>query len=180
MKYKGKKIDKPNEAFVVIPRNDGDLVFKAQAVLDFQMFDDICPRPTPQMKTLRGGQPMPDLEEKSYVDALNEYSERRVDFMILKSLEATDDLEWETVNMEDPTTWKNYDKELSDACLTEREIDRVISIVFEANGLSEAMIQEARDRFLQEQAQAERAQEENSLTVEPMTSASGEPANASE
>lgn len=173
MKFNGKKLDKPNEAFVVIPRHDGDMVFKAQAVLDYQVFDDLCPRPVAPIKIHRVGGEQSDITDKTYLEQLDIYSRRRVDFMILKSLEATEFLEWETVDMNNPETWSNYDKELADSSLTDREVDHVLGIVFEANGLSEDKINEARERFLSQQAQAKEKVDQNTQTVAQQSSTSG-------
>ena len=71
--------------------------------------------------------------------------------MILKSLEATEGLEWETVKMDDPETWLNYEKELKDSGLSPIEVGRIVGICMSANGLDERKMEAARDAFLAEQ-----------------------------
>jgi hypothetical protein len=156
MKINGKNIDQPNEIVCVIPRNNGDIVFKARAVLDYTIFTDLCKRPIPKMIMKRGEkEAKPDIEDKEFIAQIEQYSETKINYMIVQSLGATEGLEWDTVKMTDPTTWGNYDVDLKKSCFTDREIDAIISAVFDANGLNEARIEEARKRFLQSAAQAQ-------------------------
>lgn len=152
MKINGKKIEGPNEEIIIIPRGESDIVFKAQAVLSYDEFDKICPFPEPPMIRRKGAeQATPDYEDKKYIQKQNEYIGKRTHWMILKSIEATDGLEFETVKMSDPETWGNYEKEFKDAGFSEVEINRIIIGVQVANCLSESRLQEARKRFLASQ-----------------------------
>jgi hypothetical protein len=83
---------------------------------------------------------------------MNEYNSKYNDYLFIKSLEATPGLEWETVNIDDPETWKNVHEELKNADLTPTEIQRIHYGIIEANGLSDAKVEEARKRFLASQA----------------------------
>ncbi len=76
--------------------------------------------------------------------------------MILESLKATPNLEWESVNPSDPKTWGGYENELVDAGFSIPEISRVIDCVFDANGLNQKKIDEATKRFLAGQANQQR------------------------
>jgi hypothetical protein len=43
MKIKGRKLETANEEVIVIPRgNDDAIIFKARAVLDMSVFEDLC------------------------------------------------------------------------------------------------------------------------------------------
>ena len=77
-----------------------------------------------------------------------EFNGQRTNYLIAASLRATPDLEWETVQLDNPSTWKNITSELKDADFSELEIGRIRQGVMRANSLDEGMIDEARDRFL--------------------------------
>jgi hypothetical protein len=150
MKIKGQKIEGPNVEVIVIPRGGDkqDIVFQAGAVLDFAPFEKMCPTPTPPSKILKGGKREYNLEDAGYKAALDVHSARRIAWMVLESLKATPDLEWETVKAGDARSWQNYEQELRDSGFSHVEIQRIINGVFAANCLSEARIEEARANFL--------------------------------
>jgi hypothetical protein len=68
--------------------------------------------------------------------------------MIIKSLEETEGLEFESIKLDDHTTWTNVYKEFKDSGLCDMEITRLIDGVMEANSLSDERVEEARSRFL--------------------------------
>ena len=67
--------------------------------------------------------------------------------MFIKSLLATDGLQFDTVDMSQPMTWANWQKELS-AVLSTGELSAVIDIILEANGLNDKKIEAATKSFL--------------------------------
>lgn len=149
MKIKGKKIEGPGVEYVVIPRPDSeDIPFACAAVLDFDEFDKLCPMPDPPMVTRPGGIQTPDVEDEDYQKLLSEHGEKRIDWITLKSLEATKDLEWETVNMQDPKTWKNFEEELKQAGFSFMEVIHIRNGVLSVNSFDDAKMKEARERFL--------------------------------
>lgn len=152
MKMHGREISKPNIEVVVIPRSDGDLVFKAQAVLDYTAFEKLCPVPTPPEKMLPGGSHSVDVNDKAYNTKLMEWAGKKTDWMVLESLKATEGLEWATVDYSDHTTWSNYRKEMVGASLSPAEIQRILQAAIDACGLSQEKIDEATERFLAGQA----------------------------
>ena len=157
MRIAGREIKGSNVETIIIPRGEKAIVFKAQALLDETVVEALCPRPKPRVSIGKGGKRIERTEEKSYQDALNEWGERRVAWLVLKSLEATEDLEWDTVDLNDPNTWLNYKQELIDAGFSDAERARIIEGVMAANGLSESKVEEARQRFLlsmQEESEA--------------------------
>jgi hypothetical protein len=151
MKLFDKTVDAMPEEVVVIPRQTGDLIFKAKPVLDYSEFDALCPRPKPKLRVLASGEQMPQTESKDFQEALSEYATRRFNWMILKSLEATPGLQWDTVKMDDPNTWAGYEKELGDV-LSSLQVAKIIGIVIAACGLDENKIAEATKSFLAGQA----------------------------
>lgn len=151
MKIDGKTIEGPSEEIVVIPRASGDLVFKAKTVLakDYEKFEAICPIPKPPVITRpRGGGTSSDMEDKEYLKALDEWAEQKVAFMFLKSISATENLEWDTVKMAKPETWKNYKTELQAANFSELEMTKLVQCVTDANGMNEEKLIEAKKHFL--------------------------------
>lgn len=177
MKYKGKKLDGPPVEVVVIPRQTEELVFKAQAVLNYDDFEKLAPVPTPPKVVRPGGIESYDTEDKKYNESMDDWASLKFHWMILKSLQATEELEWETVNMSDPSTWDKYESEMAEAGLSPAEIDRIKAAVIDACGLNQAKIDEATKRFLAGQAAAHAAA--SSPSIAPSDTPSGEPANAS-
>ncbi len=175
MKLNGQKIVSKNIEVVVLPRGTGDnLIFKAQAVVDYTEFDKLCPRPSPPTKMKRGGEKIEDIHDPKFKRAILDYGRKRAAWIVLKSLEITPGLEWETVDLSNPDTWPNYEEELRQSGLAEMEMVRILNAVAAANALDDAKIEEARRNFLQ--AEAEAALESSSLQTEQSTTPSGAPA----
>jgi hypothetical protein len=149
MKLKGKKIEGPQERIIVLPRQNGNnLIFKFRAVLDFTDFENLCPIPKPREALKPGGEKTLLLDHPDYLKAIDEWALRKTHYSFLKSIEATEDLEWENVKMGDPDTWEKYQKELEDAGLTEPERVRLLQTYSEVQGLSQDKIDEATRNFL--------------------------------
>lgn len=154
MKLFGNKIECPNEVVLVLPRMSENIVFRAKAVQDFDEFNKVCPEPLPPVRVTKSGRREAVLSDPDYVKAMQEYAQLRVSWLVLKSLQATPGLEWETVDMGRPETWNNYLVELKDAGFSVIEINRIISAVFEANSLDEEKLEAARKAFLAGQGTA--------------------------
>jgi len=155
MRIKGKVPSKPAPEVVVIPRGENgenDIVFHARFV-DMSKFSEVVKRPTPPEKVAPGGVKSQDTDDMEYLTALRQYGEIRFAYMVIESLKETEDLVWETVT-DDPTTWVNYQKELSEAGFTEIEINKVVQAVLNANSMNDQRYEEARDRFLRTRAEA--------------------------
>ena len=151
MKIHGQKIQGPNIEIIAFPRpNTKDIIFKAQAVTNYDDFEKLCPRPTPPTKVYPGKKPIEDVADPQYNEELNDYGQKRTNYMILKSLSVTDGLEWETVDWSDPESWGNYKQELQDSGFSDIEMVRLINGVMAANGLDDDKIEQARERFLAE------------------------------
>jgi hypothetical protein len=107
----------------------------------------------------RPGKPdMRDLNDANYTKALEDYSTKRTGFFVVKSLEATEGLSWDTVDINNPETWDNYLDELKDAGFQPIEIQRIIENVLKANMVDEEYIKKAREDFLATQPQQVQAQ----------------------
>lgn len=149
MRMHGKKLERPNREIIAIPRADSDdIIFIAQAVLDYENFNALCPQPKPGVKLMKGGEKQLDFENPTYKAELAAFSGRRYSWMVLESLKSSPGLEWETVDYSDPTTWKNFEKELKDSGFSDIEVNRILKGVSDANCLNEDKVEEARKRFL--------------------------------
>jgi hypothetical protein len=151
MKINGKDIKGPQMEVVVIPRGDEEIVIKAQAIMDYSDHEKINPQPLPPSKLLPGGETQQLVEDPGYLKKLSDWAQQKTDWMIIKSLSATEGLTWDTVKADDPTTWSNYRKEL-DATFTPAELGKILEVVMSACGLNQSKIEEATKRFLAGQA----------------------------
>ena len=135
------------EQVLVLPRlGSEDIVFRAVAVSSMTEFEAICPEPkAPGVRTKDGFKP--DTEDESYQQLVSLHGDKRLAFIMIKSLEPSD-IEWDEVKIEDPSTWTKWQEELLNAGLSVIEANRVVACVMEANALDEDKLKEARDSFL--------------------------------
>lgn len=149
MKIKGKKIEGPNVEIIPIPRAmSDDIIFMAQAVLDMDPFEKMCPTPIPPMKRLASGETIPNLQDEAYLKSLQNLATKRLAWMVLTSLQATEGLEWEIVDISDHTTWENFREELRQSGFSDIEINRIVAGCINVNALNDDKIEAARERFL--------------------------------
>ncbi len=178
MKIKGKKIEGANIEIIAIPRgNNEDIILMARAILDTGPFDKMCPVPRPPLRKIDGID-VPNLRDKNYQQQVEKHAEKRMAWMVITSLEATEGLEWEKVDAGNSSTWLNLRSELKDSGFSDIEINRIIGGVVSANALNDAKIDEARERFLLLQ-QAQNVELFSQKGVKNST-LSGEPAKDSE
>lgn len=177
MKLDGRKIEGLNEEFIVIPRKDKDIVLRARAIPGYEEFEQMVQLPKPPIKMMPKGKKVSDFENPRYKAGVQDYAMKRTHWLILKSLEATDNLEWETVIMGDPDTWSNFEKEMRDSGFSEVELMKIIQMVMAANGLDETKLEKAREDFLL--SQEKQPEESSSQVVEQENMQFGELVNAS-
>lgn len=156
MKIQGKKITGPNIEIIIIPRGDerDDIILKAEAILDMKVFDAVCPRPKPPIKRLASGDEVPNIKDSGFIRQIEKYAEKKLAWMLIESLQATEGLEWEKVDISDNTTWHLYKEELNEAGFSDTEVQRILNGVTTVNALNEDKINEARERFLRSQQAA--------------------------
>jgi hypothetical protein len=147
MKIGGVEIKGPAEEVLVLPRLEGEnIVIRARAVLDMDEFEAQQPAPAPPgIRTKDGWKQNP--EDKTYKQQMDQHGEARFAYMVLKSLEPSE-IEWEQVDIDDPSTWLKWQDELKGAGISSTEINRIIVCVMQANALDEAKLKEAREVFL--------------------------------
>ena len=176
MKIGGKQVTGPPEVFEIFEREGGPLVFRARALPDMEEFYKRCPEPKPPGKLTKDGY-IPMTNDPGYLEIMANHVKQRVGYMVTRSLEPSE-IEWDTVDLDNPKTWPNWEKDLRDAGMTQVEVNRVGKLVMEANSLDEAKLQAARDSFLLGRVLARSAS--SSQSTEPASSPSGEPAPVSE
>lgn len=178
MKIGGVKIDGPCEEILVLPRvTSDDLVFRARSVPDLDEFETRCPMPVCQKVLGKGGW-KENLDDPTYKQALIDRGTLQHSYMVLRSLEPSD-IEWDTVDMGNPSTWTNWNDDLTNAGLSVVEVNRVILCVSTANSLNEGMLEEARENFLLGLAK-EASDLCSSQDTEKASTPSGEPQSDSE
>jgi hypothetical protein len=147
MKLNGRTIQGPNVEYVVIPRHDGDIVFKCQAVLKMDEFNKLCPAPKPPEIMKPGGAKEVDTSDPTYKAMVQRHLEKRWGYTVLKSLSANE-IEWDTVDLENPETWPNFEQDLENAGFSFQESQLIQMGVSTANGTNPDKLNEARMRFL--------------------------------
>lgn len=154
MKFAGKKIVK-NQYVLPIIRGEVTQYIVLNAVSDPDLFEKICPEPQPQGSSRKPGEAsVPDYSAKSYVDARNEWSKQRWRWLLLEGLKATPELEFETVDIANPDTWKNIEDEFKESGMTKGEYIELIQAVYMVNGLDEDKVKEARESFFRTVSEA--------------------------
>jgi hypothetical protein len=143
----------PEPMVVVIPKGEQKFVFKCAPVMDFTEFEVLCPRPKPPIISRPGQQDVADITDKAYRAAMDTRGEKRFAYMVVKSMSATEGLEWDTVKLNDSSTWTNYHSDLIGAGFSDVEISKIVEKVVLISGFSEEMIEQATASFLVSQAQ---------------------------
>jgi hypothetical protein len=174
MKIKGKVVQPPKALQIAIPRGDDAIIFSCDPVLDYSEFEKRCPEPTPPTENVKGKPPKPLFDDARYKKRMDKHSEHKMAWMVLQSLAATEGIEWETIDLNNPDTWSNYRDELGTA-FTDMEIGLIISKVMDANIPNEDRQDEALKRFAQQQV--EKVEPSPSPSDEQDSTKSGEPAN---
>jgi hypothetical protein len=137
----------PAEEILVLPRGDQRIVLRARGLEDMEPFKALCPEPQMPGKLTKDGW-VPDAEDAGYKSVMEEHGKRRLAYMVVRSLEPSQ-IEWDTVQLDNPATWNNWEADLKQGGMTQVECNRVLSLVLEANCLDEAKLRKARAVFLQ-------------------------------
>jgi len=187
MRIKGTTLSKLNELVLVFERNginpDTDkevenIVFTLRPVTDYQLFLDLVPEPKPPVKILKGGTREEDRQNPEYLERMNKYYSKEVNYTLICSMQATKGLEWTRVKMDDPETWEFAIEELQEF-LYDQEVFKVYQACTTINSVTDASLDKARERFLASQRR-KREDKLSSLITEQSSTQSGEPANDSE
>lgn len=153
MKLHGKEIERPEPVFAVFQRGDNELVIQCEAVYDHEPFEKVCPVPKPPKKVMKGGIEQVVLDDPDYLQRVDKHSERQFAWLVISSISNTPGLEWETVDINKPSTWESYQKEMRESGFLQAEINEIVARVLEANAMDESRMEEARQRFLRLRAE---------------------------
>lgn len=153
MKVKGTHLKEAESLPIPIFRGE-EVEYLLAGPVDLEIFDETCPPPKPVLVQRPGGEAEPDFKNPKYVEQLDVYAKKRIGYMIFKSLQATDGIEWEMFEDGKSETYLLWREELAGYGLTNFEINRVLSAVMEANSLTEDRVVEARKSFLAHRRQA--------------------------
>lgn len=177
MKMHGELVEGPNVEVIVIPRGGKkkDIVFKAQAVMDLEDFNKLCPPPSPPAKVGKNGKKEYNVKDPGYLKSMQGWAEKQTAWIVIQSLKATEGLTWDTVDESNHRTWMNYQTELKSAGFNHFETQRIINGVFAANCLNEARVEEARNAFLL--GQEEPASDTSGPSTEQDSTSSGKSAS---
>ena len=126
-------------------------VFKFAAVLDFADFEKLVPEPKPPNKMLVGGKTIQNVEDSGYKEEISKWSLKRFNWTFLKSISATESLEWDKIKLDDPNTWDSIEDELKESGFSMSEIGRLYTGFHVANAMNEQKLEIARKHFLQVQ-----------------------------
>jgi len=172
MKLNGIKLKSVNKKVIPIVREgDGTLYFQAYALNSYDEFNSLLPtEPTQIVAGTVGKKDVEEvIDEKVVQDRMSLFYQYIVIASLLevvqtkvvkdklnpqlgiwsyKTVEHCTKIEWETVELNKPETWANWEKELLDAGLSPMEVRRIYRNVLEANSLSEQAVEEALENFL--------------------------------
>lgn len=156
MKFKGKTLGKRNTDILVLLRGTERIVIKAQAVESFEDFDKLVSAPVPPEVIEPGGKKSRNMKDLDFIKARDAYANQKTAWLVINSLKATEEIEWENVKYDIPSTWTAWDIELKEAGFIETECMRIIQLVAEVNSLDDDMLEQARQAFLLETLQAKK------------------------
>ena len=177
IKIAGQEIDSglPEDFIVLRPDTNNEIVVHARAFRDFDEFHAVCPIPEPPGRQERGRGWVPNLEDKTFKQRMEQHNLQRVGWMAIQSLY---EFEWSTVEAEHPKTWSKWETEMKDSGFTQIECNLILALILDVNGLNEAKMKEARESFLR--GQEEGLSDSNSQTSEQGSTPSGEDASEQE
>lgn len=155
MKVNGIQVQGPRIVSLHIPIGDeavAEFKFRPLFSDDSDNFEKVMPKPEPKLLVKPGGQKLYDTEDKVYRKNLENWSTYKTHWEFLRSLSATDGLEWSKVKSDEPETWKLWEDEISEI------FGKNTAVVFwnkfvEANILTEDTMERARLRFLASKVQ---------------------------
>jgi hypothetical protein len=161
MKLFGQTFEKPHFDAVPIIRGEEVMYIICESVANMDDFDAKCPEPKPPMAMVPGGEASPDYTDKEFKKKMDARGLQKIHYLIIKSLACvekvsgeSEDLSWELVDKDDPTTWSMWIEDIKAAGLTDFEISKIQSTVFEVNSLNNEKVEAARKSFLVTKAAA--------------------------
>ena len=177
IKIAGQEIDQslPEDFIVLRPGTKQEVVIRARAFRDWDEFTALCPVPEAPGRTERGKGFVRNFEDKTYKQRMQQRNGQQAGWMAVQSLY---EVEWETIESDDPKTWTNWETELKDSGFTQIECNLIMGLVLDVNGLNEDKMKMARESFSPGQEAA--PSDSSSPISEQENTPSGKPANDGE
>lgn len=148
MKINGQKVPVITPIVVPIIRGEETIVLKVKPT-DWVHFNTVCPEPTPPSIRRAGSKETEqDHSDTKYLEKRRSYLVSKNAYGFISSLTATENLEWEQVDLNKPDTWAQWQNELLSCGFLQAEINRIIMAVYEVNQLDDDKIEQARKSFL--------------------------------
>jgi hypothetical protein len=163
MKINGQEIPKIQPKKAIFIREPEPIILVCDPIVDWDKFEEICPEPLPPEVILPGNKRERNPDAPSHQTALEEHSKKKMAWVVLESLKCNN-IEWETVDPDDPETYPLYRDELVESGFTPSEIAYLINTVFEASQLETDDLKAMRESFLV--GQGRENEPSNSLTTE--------------
>lgn len=146
MKIKGKEVAALGVDYIVIPRPKENIVLKLGPVTDMSKFEDLVKRPNPPTVNMEDGE-FEDTDDPIFLKEIREYSTKRFNWQLMHSLLYTDDLEFEGVDLDNPNTWDNFEKDFN-KYFSDVERTVILNKFMLVNGLTTKLIEDATKDFL--------------------------------
>lgn len=148
MKVNGKQLNGPRIVKVYLPTGENEAVeFRFRPLKSTEDFTEVMPAPKAPEVVKPGGQKFYNENDRGYKIALSDWLQKKLDWEFLKSISETEDLEWETVKMDDPNTWKLWKTEIANH-FGDHQSSKVFSGFVEAQFVTEETMEVARQTFL--------------------------------
>lgn len=143
MKVGGRPINSLNEDVLVLPRGDGDVVFRGRAIADLDRFTTLVAFPTPP-RILKKNEMVTDYEDSGYMEQLVSYQMARTGYTVIETLY---EVEWDSVDKNNPQTFTKWTDDL-EKVFSAAEQQQILNFVTRVNSLDQGKITAARDAFL--------------------------------
>lgn len=148
MKVNGKQLNGPRIVKVYLPTGDSEAVeFRFRPLRSDEDFSKVMPRPTPPEQLAPGGKKFYNENAPHYKLAMADWMAKKFDWEFLKSIDVTEDLEWEKVKIDDPNTWKLWKDEIG-AHFGDNQTNKIFGGFIEAQFVTEETMEAARKTFL--------------------------------
>ena len=137
----------PPEEVLILPRVGGNIVFKARGLPDMDEFNKLSPEPAAPCRKMADGTASADDKDPGDPAQTVQHTRQRWAYLVVKSLEPSQ-IEWDTVKLDEPATWTNWEADLKANGFTGVECNRIFGLMLSANSLDERKIKAARESFL--------------------------------
>jgi hypothetical protein len=148
MRVNGITVAPPKPETVVVR----GVVFTLVPVIDHAKFETLCPEPNPPQRRYPDGRVVTVTDDKDYQAKLDIWGHRRFEYMIVESMSG---VEWDTVDLNNPETWKNYKDDMRNAGLSEAECMFILNKILDVCGLNTSKIETETQNFLAQNQEKE-------------------------